>query len=342
MAKTVKLADIAKVVGVSTVTVSKALSGQKGVSDEVRERIKELADEMGYIPLASRASSGNRQQYNIGVLIQNIYLDKYASFYWQLYQELNKRMISRGSFPILEMVTREDVDGNALPMVVQEKKVDGIVVIGAMSETYLINLEDNAGVPVVYMDYYNGNRSVDTVIPNSFKGAYELTNYLFRSGHSKIAFVGTVRSTQSITDRFMGYLKSLVEHQVTFNPEWLIPDRDMQTGYINTESLMQLPESMPTAFVCNCDLTAAHLVKKLEKAGYRVPQDISVTGFDNYLYPGTCDIGITTYEVNIEEMARRTTHKILRKVANERYTEGVFVVDGRLVYKDSVQELKYH
>lgn len=338
MAKTVKLADIAKVVGVSTVTVSKALSGQKGVSEEMRERIKELADEMGYVPLSSRASSDNKQ-YNIGVLIQEIYLDKYASFYWQLYQELNKRMISRGSFTLLEMIKREDVANNTLPVLAQEKRVDGIVVVGAMSEAYLVNLEQNAGVPVVYMDYYNGYRSVDTVIPNSFKGAYELTNYLFSCGHSDIAFVGTVRATQSITDRFMGYLKSLVEHQVTFVPEWLIPDRDIKTGRIDTESFMHLPENMPTAFVCNCDLTAAYLVKKLEKAGYRVPQDVSVTGFDNYLYPGTCDIGITTYEVNIEEMARRTTHKIVRKAANEHYTDGVFVVDGHLVCKDSVAKI---
>lgn len=338
MAKTVKLADIAKIVGVSTVTVSKALSGQKGVSEEMRERIKELADEMGYVSPSSRASSDNKQ-YNIGVLIQEIYLDKYASFYWQLYQELNKRMISRGSFTMLEMIKREDVDNNTLPVLVQEKKVDGIVVVGSMSEPYLVNLEKNAGVPVVYMDYYNGYRPVDTVISNSFKGAYELTNYLFGCGHSKIAFVGTVRATQSITDRFMGYLKSLVEHQVAFVPEWLIPDRDIRTGRIDTESFMHLPENMPTAFVCNCDLTAAYLVKKLEKAGYRVPEDVSVTGFDNYLYPGTCDIGITTYEVNIEEMARRTTHKIIRKAANEHYTDGVFVVDGRLVCKDSVAKL---
>lgn len=62
----------------------------------------------------------------------------------------------------------------------------------------------------------------------------------------------------------------------------------------------------------------------------------SVVGFDNYLYPGTCDINITTYEVDISETARGTIHKILKKIANEKYTSGVFIVDGHLVHKDSV------
>ena len=110
----------------------------------------------------------------------------------------------------------------------------------------------------------------------------------------------------------------------------------METGMIDMEKNIQLPEEMPTAFVCNCDVTAAHLIRKLQKEGYRVPEDISVVGFDNYLYPGICDIGITTYEVDIAEMARRTMHKIYKKIADEKYTSGAFIVDGHLVKKDSV------
>ncbi|MCI6205249.1 MAG: substrate-binding domain-containing protein [Lachnospiraceae bacterium] len=83
-------------------------------------------------------------------------------------------------------------------------------------------------------------------------------------------------------------------------------------------------------------LSKTQKFKKLQKAGYRIPEDISVVGFDNYLYPGTCDINITTYEVDISEMACRTIHKILKKIANEKYTSGVFIVDGHLVHKDSV------
>lgn len=91
MAKSVKLGDIAAIVGVSTVTVSKALSDQKGVSEELRAQIKQLADEMGYQSPSEIRKKTAKKKYNIGVLIQEIYLGKYPSFYWQLYQVLNKK-----------------------------------------------------------------------------------------------------------------------------------------------------------------------------------------------------------------------------------------------------------
>ena len=114
----------------------------------------------------------------------------------------------------------------------------------------------------------------------------------------------------------------------------------MKTGQFDEENCFKLPGNMPTAFVCNCDLAAATLIKILNAVGYRVPEDVSVVGFDNYLYPGTCDIGVTTYEINMQEMAERTLHKIIKKISNEKYTDGIFVVDGRIVIKDSVARIE--
>lgn len=336
MAKTVKLADIAEKVGVSTVTVSKALSGQKGVSEEMREKIKQLADELGYRSPSENKRQTTEKQYNIGVVIQEVYLDKYDSFYLMMYQELNKRAVARGCFTLLESMSRESVLSNVMPLLVQEKKVDGLIVVGDMTQTYMEHLEEKAGIPVVCMDFYNDTINLDTVISNSFYGTYALTNYLFQMGHKKIAYVGTVGTTNSITDRYLGYAKSLLEHHIEVRKDYVIGDRDTKTGRMDLDKYYQLPEDMPSAFVCNCDLAASYLIRKLRANGYRVPEDISVVGFDNYLFPGLCDIGITTYEVNIGEMARRVVHKIVRKIANENYTAGVFIVDGHMVIKDSV------
>lgn len=336
MAKTVKLADIAEKVGVSTVTVSKALSGQKGVSEEMREKIKQLADELGYRSPSENKRQTTEKQYNIGVIIQEVYLDKYDSFYLAMYQELNKRAVARGCFTLLESMSRESVLSNVMPLLVQEKKVDGLIVVGDMTQTYMEHLEEKAGIPVVCMDFYNDTINLDTVISNSFYGTYALTNYLFQMGHKKIAYVGTVGTTNSITDRYLGYAKSLLEHHIEVRKDYVIDDRDTKTGRMDLDKYYQLPEDMPSAFVCNCDLAASYLIRKLRANGYRVPEDISVVGFDNYLFPGLCDIGITTYEVNIGEMARRVVHKIVRKIANENYTAGVFIVDGHMVIKDSV------
>lgn len=339
MAKAVKLADIAKIVGVSTVTVSKALSDQKGVSEELRGKIKKLADEMGYKqPSAVRKQQPNKS-YNIGILIAEPFLSKYESFYWQMYQAVVTKAVSKECFTLLEVVSPRDEEKGSLPKFVSDRKVDGVIVIGAMSHSYLKNLNERGGVPVIYMDFYDEKETSDTVISNSFYGAYTLTNYLFSMGHRKIAYVGTLLATSSITDRYFGYCKSMLEHGAELKQEWVIQDRSLETGKLDLTRMERLPKEMPTAFVCNSDLTASYVIKILNDRGYRVPEDISVVGFDNYIYPGLCEIGITTYEVDIKEMARRVIHNIVKKMENDNYKPGMFIVEGRPVYRESVRHV---
>ncbi len=340
MAKAVKLADIAEKLNVSTVTVSKALSDQKGVSEELREKIKKLADELGYKqPSASRREK-MQKGYNIGILVSQSYLDKYDTFYWQMYQMVVAKTSSSGCFALLEVISREDETQCVTPKLVTEQKVDGIIIIGPLSKGYLTAMEKEAKIPFVYLDYCNEKQDCDAVISDSYYGAYALTNYLFEMGHEKIAYVGTVLATNSITDRYLGYMKSMLEHRREVPKDWVIPDRHMEDGKIDRDNLFPLPKDMPTAFVCNCDLTASELIKKLQTNGYRVPDDISVVGYDNYLYPGLSEIEITTYEVDMWEMAAKTVELILARIEKKKVRHGITIVEGKLVYKDSVRRLK--
>lgn len=339
MAKAVKLADIAERVGVSTVTVSKALSGQKGVSEEVREKIRSIAEELGYQQPSVARKSQNRKNYNIGILISERFLVKYESFYWQMYQAVATRATAKECFTMLEVIGKAEEESSKMPKLVQERKVDGIIVIGKMMDAYLQHLNTEAGIPVIYLDYYNGREASDSVISNSYYGTYELTYYLYRMGHRKIAYVGTLLATESITDRYFGYQKALLELGLQQKKEWVLDDRHIETGEIDTVTMLQIPKDMPTAFVCNCDLTASFLIKKLKDNGYRVPEDISVVGFDNYLYPGLSDIQITTYEVDLEEMAGRAIHNMISKISNENYKPGIHIVEGHMVLKESVAQI---
>ena len=339
MAKAVKLSDIAERVGVSTVTVSKALSGQKGVSEEVREKIRSIAEELGYQQPSASRKSQNQKSYNIGILISERFLVKYESFYWQMYQAVATRATTKECFTMLEVIGAAEEENSKMPKLVQERKVDGIIVIGKMMDAYLQHLNTEAGIPVIYLDYYNGREASDSVISNSYYGTYELTYYLYRMGHRKIAYVGTLLATESITDRYFGYQKALLELELEQKKEWVLDDRHIETGEIDTVNMLQIPKDMPTAFVCNCDLTASFLIKKLKDNGYRVPEDISVVGFDNYLYPGLSDIQITTYEVDLGEMAKKTVYNMINKISNENYKPGVHIVEGHLVLKESVAKI---
>lgn len=337
MAKAVKLADIAEKVGVSTVTVSKALTGQKGVSEEMRQKIKELAEQMGYVPAAKTKKTVIRKSYNIGLLIEESYLDKYDSFYWQMYQQVATKAMEWGSFTLMEVVGRQMAGELVLPKLIREQKVDGLIILGKMTDPFLSFIKQNAKVPLVYMDFADEELEADAVVSDSFYGAYQLANYLIGMGHRKIAYVGTLLETTSITDRYLGYVKSLMEHKIPIRSDWQIDDRDPNSGFIDEENLLQLPQEMPTAFMCNCDLTAGKLINKLARYGYRVPEDVSVVGYDDYIYPGICDVRITTYEVDLAGMASKAVSVLLEKMSGSGRPHGIHIVEGHLVVKDSVR-----
>ena len=339
MAKSVKLADIAEIMNVSTVTVSKALAGQKGVSEEMREKIKKLAQEMGYTSPTAIKMMKSKKSFNIGVLISDRYFDQHDCFYWQMYQEVATRAVSKNCFTMLEILSQESEKNLEMPKLLQENKVDGLIIIGLLKEAYLSLAKEYCKVPLVCLDFYDQKLESDAVITDNFYGMYQLTNYLFDMGHTRIGYVGTLLYTNSITDRYFGYCKALLEHGQRVREDWVIGDRDMETGdqgkIIDFE--FRLPEEMPTAFACNCDLTAGLLVGELKKKGYRVPEDISIVGFDNYIFPGVCDLPITTYEVDVKEMAKKTISHLIKKMSGESYKKGVTIVEGHMVIKESVK-----
>ena len=203
MAKAVKMADIAKVMGVSTVTVSKALSDQKGVSEELRVKIKEKAEEMGYktTSVRYRERQASAKSYTFGVIVSDRFLAKYESFYWNLYQEVATAAVGKGCFTMLEVLKAEDENQLVMPRLLGEKKAEGLIIIGSLRENYMDRLIEQLDLPFILLDFTDGNGVYDAVISNSYMGMYRMTNYLFDMGHRQIGFVGNVFFTGSITDR---------------------------------------------------------------------------------------------------------------------------------------------
>ncbi len=331
-----RLADIAEKTGGSIVSVSKALAGKGGVSRQKLDEIKKVAKELGYEPHTYAARHPSK---NIGVICRESYLTRFYSFYWQMYQDMNKTASLMGSFAMLEVITSDMERGVEMPRILAEGKVDACIVVGNMADDYLDALRKGFDIPLVYLDFMGTDPDMDCVVSDSFYGAYAMTNYLYDMGHTKIAYVGTLMATGSITDRYLGYQKSVLEHGGKIRKEWVIDDRDAKTGLTDAEKMLTLPKDMPTAFFCNCDLTAALLIRKLEKNGYRVPEDISVAGYDNYTYPGICETEITTYEVDLEEMSKQAVEIALNNVWGEDYKKGLHIVCGKLVEKESVKKL---
>ena len=333
--KNVTMKDIALMLDISTVTVSKALSDRDGVSTELKDKIKALAEQMGYRYNSLAKGMKEGKSYNIGIIIPDRFIkDDMDAFYLKMYHNVVKVLSLESYYGIMEIIDVESEKELLIPNVISENKVDGIIILGQMSTDYLAAIK-NTNIPMVFLDFYDEQLDVDSVISDSFYGAYTLTNHVISMGHKEIGFVGDIFATSSILDRYLGYYKALITNRVCVNEEWIVKDRGEDGVYIDFD----LPKKMPSAFICNCDSVAYLFVRKLKKMGYRVPEDISVVGFDNYIYSSLSTPKLTTVEVNMELMADTAVHAVMRKIEGDSRILGRKIISGNIVIRDSVRDI---
>ena len=320
--------DVARAVGTSAVTVSKAMAGKTGMSDKLRMKILKKASEMGYeYPHSNRLLP--REHMEIGILIPDKYFEA-DSFYAEIYKRLIKKLADLGHFGLLELLDPENEKDLVLPSLLTTKHVDGLIMLGEPSKAYYRKVAQ-AGTSVVFLDFYDEQANADAVAGDNSYGTYRLTSHLIRRGHREIGFVGNTKVTSSIMDRFLGYYRAMLVNDLQVREEWILPDREMTGGLVKPE----LPEELPTAFVCNCDMTARMLIDQLKDRGYRVPEDISVTGFDDYPAGNKEDIPLSTFRIDTDGMIELAVKALLERCAGDQKPFGRLVVGGQPVYRES-------
>lgn len=333
MAETVKMKDIAQKLGISVVTVSNALSGKKGVSDKVRSLVLETAQAMNY---GGSNEDEPRDKKTIGVIVAHRYIRVDGSFYWAMYQQLVFAAAQEGNLMMLEILQEEQENTGELPRILQEEDVDGMIVIGKMREKYVEGLLKNARVPVVLLDYYPQNLICDCVMSNNYLGAYKVTRYLLKKGHENIGYIGKFKENENLCDRYFGYQKGMEEWGITVNPQWVFADTRQACAMFG----QMPPESRPTAFVCCSDVMARYLYDGLTQMNFRIPEDISVVGYDNYLHGHSFASQLTTYNVDLEEMTRKALGILMKKIDGRHDCPGVCYLDSYIVERGSVRVCK--
>ncbi|MBQ8950538.1 MAG: LacI family DNA-binding transcriptional regulator [Eubacterium sp.] len=327
--KKVTMKDIAQELDISIVTVSKALAGKEGVGDRLREVIIDKAKELGYI--FKKNEDGENVNRNVGILIAQRFVGD-DSFYLSVYQKMLVEMTKRGIVGILEVIIENDEKNKVLPTLLSINKVDHIIVLGEVSREYLQALEAT-GKNIVFFDFENEDFEFDSVVGDNINGGYLMTRHLMKQGYTDITFVGNYRSTRSILDRYLGYRKYMLMKGIDIREEDHIDDRDDEGNDLE----LVLPDKMPDAFFCNCDVAAYRLIEKLNKAGYKVPEDVAVAGYDDYASNKIEGVELTTYRVNIEEMIYYALNILEQKFQNPDYRYGTVISYGRVIARESTK-----
>lgn len=330
MASKVRMADIAEKLGISIVSVSKALGGKDGVSDELRARVLQLAQEIGYegAKIQKNSLSTKNTIRNIGILVADRFF-KESSFYTRLSRALIMNCSGRGCSALIEIITPEAERGCEMPQFIDEHQVDAVIFMGEINREYMRRI-DSTGLPYLLLDFYDTAVDAPAVISDNRTGAYRMAEYLLSLGHRRIAYVGSVTATSSIMDRYLGLCAALLKHGIEPERALRIEDRDEDGAFIP----IALPAVLPDAFFCNCDEVAFRLMNALKLMGKNVPADVAVAGYDDFRYAAMCDPMITTYHVDVERMAETAVKHIVSLLAgNEvpRMTE----ISGYIVQRGS-------
>ena len=321
----VKIADIAKALEISTISVSRALSNQPGVGDELRNRILIKAKEMGYI------KSKNNKEIRILVLHQRPFVHD-TSNYSYMVQGIEKAIQKAGCQYDLELLDKDRQEELYLPYKIEQGiSFDGIILIGRFDSKYVEFISSKVKNQVFYTGY-SPSFDCDSVWFNFNNGGYKQCEYLIKKGHTKIGFLGD-SSIYKNKEKVLGITSALEDYQVQVNDEFFIFEE------VFDEKITELINSKnpPTAIICQWDYTAIKLIKFLYKKGIKVPEDISIIGSGNTEISSLTIPSLTTLELNIDYSCESAVELLLKRISKPDKPYENITINSILIERESVK-----
>ncbi len=327
--KKVSMATIAQQLNISTVTVHKAFKNQGGVSPALRQRILDLADELGYERPLQETTSLNF----VHLIQKDFLLSTSEQYYTVIYYYLNQECTKIGAK--LHFIVHDSLSATIanIKSLQQETPIDGVFISGQIDKSLLAEME-KLKKPVVCVDFYSADFPFNYVYVDNYYAGYTLTKYLIKRGHRRICFVGDIKFSNAIADRYFGYLRALNKFDISGS---MHVNANIERSL--TMPALDFPE-MPTAFICHCDRAASVLYMHLEKLGYRIPEDVSITGFDNTDICQVISPRLTSFGIDKEILAFQAFHLMEQALQKHRKNDLNYVkLNLNLYERDSVTDI---
>lgn len=327
MKKIVRMADIAQQLGISTVSVSKALAGKPGVSEEMRTKVIALARQMGYSGVRARCEPGLTG--NIGVLVSD-HLFSENSFYTNLYRELVLRSGEDGLSCIIEIVSQEVEQVAVPPTLVTQQRVDGVIFMGPLDSVYLEAVMA-IGLPCLILDFRIPELQIDSILRDNIEGGFLLTKHLLSDGYKQIGFVGNIDQSSNIMERYWGYQWALRQFGIISRDEWVKKDLKEEAEPFFTSG------KHPEAFVCGNNEIAFHLAEIWQRSGHPNAAKIALACFDDFR--GLSHLGLqpVTYRVEPKRMAEAAIQHLVSKIRREITFPSSYTISGQLIIANELR-----
>lgn len=332
----VKIKDVAREANVSVATVSRVLNNIPLVNEETKQRVLNAIEETGYKPNAIARSLKMQKTNTFGIMIPDISRADYT----QVVRGVEDICNIYDYNIILCNTDSDEKKEETYFNVFYEKQCDGILFVGKSLNENLYNTMVNSRIPVVLGAISDPQERFVSITMNNIQASYDITQYLITNGHYKIGFITDEDSTSFVAqERRKGYLRALKENGINFNPEYEFKGRyTIKGGYDLTNKMLSLNDK-PTALVTLNDEMALGAIRSIEDFGLRVPEDISVVGFNNFEISEWFRPGITTISYPMYDIGAICARMLIKIINNYQTEKKNIFVPHEIIIRDSARRI---
>ncbi len=323
--------DIAKLAGVSIATVSKVFNGKGRISESTRQRILRISEEINYQPNMLASALTGKKTYTIGLLIP----DLVNPFFAELARHVEDRSHELG-FNLVICNTDNNADKeNKYIQLLRQKSADGIIVATGVRNEALLKELIEQHMPVALIAREQSTLAASSVVVDDYAGGYSAAAYLAEGGHKRIAVLAESLTVSSSKERIRGYRQALGEAGIRYDSSLIyVSDFSVQGGkQMALQALAAHPR--PSAiFACN-DILAIGAMQAARELGIRIPQELSVVGFDNTILASMTDPPMSTVAQPIQQMGHQVVDLITQEINQEKKAKQRVVLLPELIVRGS-------
>ena len=337
---TVTIRDVAKHAGVSIKTVSRVINDEAFVRDETRARVMQSIDELGYVVNVSAQRLASGRSHAIGLI--------YHDASWHYINHVLRSVLDTGRKEGYNVILHScdacrPEDCRDILRLVSQRSVDGFIFTPPSDNSItLLSALQASGVPFVRLTPTDQERSLPYVTTTDWRGAYDMTRYLLSQGHRRIGFIKGPPEQMAGHNRLDGFKAALAEEGIDTDSALVTQGDDhFEAGRLCASTLLSV-EPQPTAIFANNDEMASGVLVAAHQMGIRVPEDLSVAGFDDIPLARQVWPPLTTVRQPIRKMAELATNLLIRILRGEGLGAHIYEIPTELIIRESISPVDDH
>ncbi len=330
----ITIVDVAAEAGVSFGTVSRVINNDVHVKQETRERVQDAMQRLGFVANRQARSLAGGKSNSIGVLVP----DLGTGYIGELIRGIDAELSLTDLDLILYTTHRTASKEASYVANLAKGMVDGLLLVLPRSPSDFIGTLSQHNFPFVLIDHQGtGQEECPAVGATNWQGAYNATEHLLRLGHQRIGFITGSMDLGCAVDRLDGYRSALKTHHLPETPELVYEGTFNQPdGFTGASALLELPQP-PTAIFASNDVMAMGVMDAVRDRGLRIPDDVSVVGFDDIPQASLVRPGLTTVRQPLEKMGRVATQMLLDLLRHPQKKADRIELPTELILRDSCQ-----